>query len=377
MASSILTPGKIFIYRAHFMAFKNRLLLIVTILLAPAMLITGCTSAPQLRQESIFYPARPEKPRLQFLTAISSEEDLTDKKPGLDDFLLGAKETDKTLGRPYAAQAIKGKIYLTDRVSSDIVLIDLLKNTMRPLHVGGRGALQTPSGFWIADDGSKYVADLKRKQVVVFDSDDNFVTTLGDATNLERPVDVAIYGERIYVCDMQKHQIIVFDRVTGKLMSVIGKPGDKDGEFNRPTHITVDQKGNLIVNDAFNFRIQKFTPDGKFIRQIGMAGNTPGSMARPKGIVTDHDGNLYVVDAAFENVQIFNQEGKLLLFFGGAGLEPGSMYLPAGIAIDYVNIPYFQKYADENFKIKYLIYVCNLTGNNRLNVYGFGDWVGK
>ena len=82
------------------MAFKNRLLLIVTILLAPSMLITSCTTIPQIRHESIFYPALPEKPRLQFLTAISSEEDLTDKKAGLDDFLLGGKETDNVMGRP-------------------------------------------------------------------------------------------------------------------------------------------------------------------------------------------------------------------------------------------------------------------------------------
>ncbi len=359
------------------MASKNRLLLIVTILLAPAMFITSCTSAPQIKNESIFYPALPEKPRLQFLTAISSEDDLTDKKPGFEDFLLGGKETDKTMGRPYAVQATRGKIYLADRVSNDILQIDLLKNTIRPLHAGGQGTLQTPSGIWIADDGSKYVADLKRKQVVVYDSDDNFVTTLGDATSLERPVDVAIYGERVYVCDMQKHHVMVFDRVTGKPLSTIGKLGDKEGEFNRPTHITVDRQGNLFVNDAFNFRVQKFTADGTFIRQFGMAGNTPGSMARPKGVVTDHDGNLYVVDAAFENVQIFNPEGKLLLSFGGAGLDPGSMYLPAGIAIDYVNVPYFRKYENENFKIKYVIYVCNLTGNNRLNVYGFGDWIGE
>jgi len=360
------------------MGFKNSLLLIAAILLAPAMLLTGCASTPKIKHEAVFYPPLPEKPRLQFLTAISSEDDLTAaKKPGLDDFLLGGKKTDKTLGRPYAVQAVKGKIYLTDRVSNDILEINLLTSKINPLRAGGRGALQTPSGLWIADDGSKYIADLKRKQVVVFDRDNNFIMTLGDATSLERPVDVAVFGERVYVCDMQKHQVVVFDRITGNILTTIGKGGDKDGEFNRPTHLTVDRDGNLIVNDAFNFRIQKFAPDGKFLQRIGTAGSTLGSMARTKGVVTDRDSNLYVVDAAFENVQIFNPEGKLLLFFGGAGLEPGSMYLPAGIAIDYVNVPYFQKYADENFRIKYLIYVCNLTGANKLNVYGFGDWLGK
>lgn len=348
---------------------------IIRMLLPFVMLVSGCTTGPQISQKTIFYPPLPEKPRLQFLTAISSEDDLTGKKPGIDDFLLGGKETDKILGRPYAVRAEKGNIYLTDRVSNDILQIDLVKSTIEPMRAGGAGALQMPSGLWITDDGSKYIADLKRKQVVVFDRENRFIMTVGDSSNLERPVDVAVHGDLVYVCDMQKHQIVVFDRFTGSLLSTIGKGGDKEGEFNRPTHITVDRLGNLIVNDAFNFRIQKFTPDGKFIQRIGAAGNSFGNMARTKGVVTDNENNLYVVDAAFENVQVFDPEGQLLLFFGGAGETPGSMYLPAGIAIDYVNVPYFRKYADKNFKIKYLIYVCNMTGVNKLNVYGFGDWI--
>lgn len=348
----------------------------VILLLSVAMLIGGCANAPQIVPETVFYPSPPDKPRIQFLTAISSEDDLTNKKPGIDDFLLGGKETDKSMGRPYAVSAVKGSIYLTDRVSNDILQVDLVKSTIKPMRAGGDGALQMPSGLWITDDGSKYIADLKRKQVVVFDRENRFVMTIGDSSNLERPVDVAVHGDLVYVCDMQKHHVAVFDRLTGSLLSTIGKGGAEEGEFNRPTHITVDRQGNLIVNDAFNFRIQKFTPDGKFTQQQGAAGVTLGSMARTKGLVTDNDGNLYVVDAAFENVQIFNPEGQLLLFFGGAGEKPGSMYLPAGIAIDYANVPYFQKYADKNFKLKYLVYVCNMTGANKLSVYGFGDWIG-
>jgi DNA-binding beta-propeller fold protein YncE len=340
-------------------------------------LLAACATVQETRHEPVLYPSLPEKPRLQFLTAISSEDDLTQKKPGFDDFLLGTRETDKTMGRPYAVHATKDRIYLTDRVSNDILQIDLAANTIRPLRAGGRGALQMPSGLWIAEDGSKYIADIKRKQVVVFDRNNQFLTALGDKESLDRPVDVAVYGDRVYVCDMLKHQVVVFDRTTGSRVAAIGKPGSKDGEFNRPTHITVDGQGNLIVNDAFNFRLQVFNPDGTFKRKVGLAGNSLGSLARPKGVAAGRDGTIFVVDAAFENVQIFNPEGKLLLFFGGSGEKPGSMYLPAGVAIDYVNVPYFQKYADRRFKIAYLVYVCNMSGANKLNVYGFGEWTSE
>ncbi len=345
------------------------------LLLVLLSLLCGCAAGPDINRDPVFYPALPDKPRLQFLTSISSLDDLTGKTGGLDDFLLGARETDKTMGRPYAVRTVRGQIYLTDRVSNDILQIDLTKNTINPLRAGGRGALVMPSGIWISEDGNKYIADLKRQQVVVFDQDNRFACTVGEPGRLERPVDVAVHGDRVYICDMKKHQVVVFDRVSGSQVATIGKPGDKEGQFNRPSHLAVDRQGNLYVNDAFNFRIQKFSPDGTFVQQFGSAGNALGNLARPKGIVLDRDDNLYVVDAAFENVQIFNAEGKLLLFFGGFGEKAGSMYLPAGITVDYQNVAYFEKYADKNFKLRYLVYVCNMTGANKLNVYGFGDWI--
>jgi len=100
-------------------------------------------------------------------------------------------------------------------------------------------------------------------------------------------------------------------------------------------------------------------------------------MARPKGLDIDREGHLYSVDAASEYAQIFDEKARMLLFFGGPGVGPGNMYLPAGVHIDYDNIEFFNKFADKYFKLKYLIYVCNLSGPNKINVYGFGDWTGK
>jgi len=77
------------------------------------------------------------------------------------------------------------------------------------------------------------------------------------------------------------------------------------------------------------------------------------------------------VDAAFENVQIFDKEGKLLMFFGGTYQGPGYMWLPAKVIIDYDNLKYFQKYVYKDFKLKYLIFVTNQYGPDKVSVYGF------
>ena len=139
----------------------------------------------------------------------------------------------------------------------------------------------------------------------------------------------------------------------------------------------MDSAGNVLVNDAFNFRIQKFDSDGNFIKSYGSLGDSLGSFARPKGLAIDKEGHLYVADAAFENVQIFDdQTGSLLLFLGGAGSQPGNLYLPSGVNIDYHNVAYFKNFIDKNFRVKYLLYVSNMFGGRKLNVYGFGDWLG-
>ena len=194
----------------------------------------------------------------------------------------------------------------------------------------------------------------------------------------DKPVDVAVYQSTVYVCDMKKNQILALDKDTGRQKGSIGESGNAEGKLNMPTHVVVDRSGNIFVNDAFNFRVQKFDSNGRFLKSFGRLGDTTGSLARPKGVAVDKQGHLYVADAAFENVQVFdNKTGQLLLFFGGPGDTPGSMYLPAGVHADYANVEYFRKFADKDFKLKYVFYVLNRFGKNKLNAYGFGDWVGQ
>ena len=107
------------------------------------------------------------------------------------------------------------------------------------------------------------------------------------------------------------------------------------------------------------------------IRTIGSYGKALGQFVRPKGIAVDYNDLLYVVDAGFENVQIFDNKGNLLMFFGGSYEKPGDMWLPAKVIIDYKNLHYFEKYVYKGFKLKYLIFVTNQYGPDKINVYGF------
>jgi len=352
---------------------RTRFVVSVALLLC---LLGGC-GAPREKLQPVFYPSLPEMPRLQFLTAISSEDDLGSTRSDFENFLLGPEIAFATLGRPYDITSTPGKIYIVDREFNKLIRINLATKDFAVVGEGWTNIIQGPAGITTDGQGKKYIADMTRKEIVVLDGDDNFIGTYGGNNVLEKPVDVAVWNDQIYVVDIKRNHIVVFDLQSGQLLRTIGEIGNGEGEFYKPSHLMADHLGNLFVNDSFNFRVQKFSANGDFERIFGFHGDLIGAMARSKGIAVDRAGNLYVADAAFEYVQIFDGEGRLLLFFGGPGTKRGNLYLPAGIHIDYENIDYFAKFADDRFKIEYLLYVCNMSGPNKINVYGFGQWLGK
>jgi outer membrane protein assembly factor BamB len=340
--------------------------------------LAGCATIPEKTKTVVFYPPLPQRPRLQFLHAITGEENIGQSQGAFTEFLLGKPTSDKRIGKAYDIASSDGKIYVLDRRYKRLLIIDLVQREFAYLKDQRMGTLDDPSGIWVTEDDVKYVADMGRKQIVVFGADNEFLRSYGGPDLFDKPVDVAVYENTVYVSDMVKNKIFALDKATGKPKWTIGEQGHDKGQLAKPTHVVVDQKGNIYVTDAFNFRVQKFDPDGRFVKSYGYLGDTFGAFARPKGLDIDRDGHLYVVDAAFENAQIFDTKtGVLLLFFGGAGVAPGSMYLPAGIHIDYRNAAYFSNFVDKDFRLKYVVYTGNLFGAEKLNVYGFGDWVGE
>jgi streptogramin lyase len=340
--------------------------------------LSGCSTVPETTRPVVFYPPLPQRPRLQFLHTITGEENIGQSQGEFTEFLLGKPASNKRIGKAYDIASSDGKIYVLDRAYKRLLIIDLVQRKFDYLRDQRMGTLDDPSGIWVTEDDIKYVADMGRKQIVVFGPDNDFLRSYGGPDLFEKPVDVAVYKNTVYVSDMDKNQIFALDKASGKPKWIIGERGQAAGQFAKPTHVVADHQGSIYVTDAFNFRVQKFDPDGKFVKSYGYLGDAFGAFARPKGLDIDRDGHLYVVDAAFENVQIFDvKTGALLLFFGGSGEAPGNLYLPAGIHIDYRNAAYFSNFVDKDFRLKYLVYTGNLYGAHKLNVYGFGDWVAE
>jgi DNA-binding beta-propeller fold protein YncE len=343
-----------------------------------AAALAGCASAPgkaPQAQGPAFYPPLPNLPRIQHLKTLTGERDLGAPVSGLAQFVLGDDIKAQQLKQPYGVGMFKGKLYVVDSRAPGLAVFDMAQQRFSLVTGAPNGRMKRPINITIDSDGSKYVTDTGRDQVLVFDRDDHFVAAYGTEGQF-KPVDTAIAGERLYVVDIQHHQVQVLDKGTGKLLFKFGSPGSKAGEMFHPTNIAIGADGDVYVVETSNFRVQRFTAEGMPVRVYGEIGNERGNFSRPKGIALDRSGRLFVGDSAFQNVQIFDNEGRLLLFFGQPGDNVEGLNLPAAVAVDYDNVQYFRSYADPRFNIEYLIFVVSQFGPNKVDVFGYGKMAG-
>jgi DNA-binding beta-propeller fold protein YncE len=325
------------------------------------------TNAPP---ELVFYPPPPDTTRIQYLTSISASTDVLGKQSAFNKFMFGENLPQPIL-KPYGVTVSKSRIYICDTGLGGLILIDLSDNSFAYFTPSGRGQLQLPLNCAVDENGILFVADGNRRQIVVFDRDEKYLAEFGEASESYKPTDICIFGNNIYVTSVKDQKIYIYDKDNYKLVSSFpeSEPGD-DSYLYQPTNLFVNQNG-IYVSDMGDNKVKLYSPQGKFLNAFGGFGTYMGQLTRPKGITVDDKSNLFVVDAAFENVQVFNKAGNVLMFFGGPYTKPGDMWLPADVTVSYTGQEFFRKYVDDSFILKYLIFVTNQFGPDKVSVYGF------
>lgn len=337
--------------------------------------LAACATGPDREPERppIVYPAPPDPPRIQYLASIASTRDLPQRRTTFQDFVLGAEPNSGQMLKPYGVALHGGRLFVCDTILNNVIIYDFASGAVRLLSTNlGADRLVNPINIAIASDGTKYIADVDRGQVVVFGPDDHFVTSLG-VPGSAKPCDVAIDGDRLYVADLQDDEIEIWDRRSGDAIGAFGGPGTQPGQFHGPTNLSLAPDGTLWVTDTNGFRIQHLTVAGEPLLVHGRVGMSHGEFARPKGIAVDPEGRVHVVDAAFDNVQIFNDRGDLLMFYGGSGPDRSHLDLPAAVEIvtDPSAIALFEDRVMEGESAAHLLLVSSQFGEPRVNVYAF------
>jgi DNA-binding beta-propeller fold protein YncE len=287
------------------------------------------------------WPESPEKPRIQYVGQIATSADLKRRIGGLEAVgrALFGKKSERAMLTPFAVCTDGGdRLFVADSNAQLVHVFDMKTRVYAAWKPAKPARFTQPVGVaYDAAVGRLFVSDSVGAAVFMFDSRGKYLgQTLPQL--FKRPTGLFFdpRTRHLFVTDTAAHQIVVC-APNGEPRTRFGERGERFGEFNYPTGITIDSNGIMYVCDALNFRVQQFAPDFSPIRQIGSKGDLPGYFGQPKAVACDSQNHLYVVDAQFEAVQIFDSEGRLLLNFGEEGRRAGQFWLPTGIFIDARN----------------------------------------
>jgi hypothetical protein len=206
--------------------------------------------------------------------------------PGLLENLVDGPASRARFGQPSdVAVSADGRLFVADFLHHCIRLID------------GEGSVSTWAGTGLpgAGDGVGRDAEFELPNRLAIDHNGVLYVTEGRA----RDIGERLGGNRV-------RQIRPDGRVT--TLAGTGEPGYRDGQasqaqFDIPTGIAVDARGNVYVADTGNHRIRLITPDGVVSTLAGDGtpglADGPASQARfwyPMDVAVAPDGSVIVAD---------------------------------------------------------------------------------
>jgi DNA-binding beta-propeller fold protein YncE len=206
---------------------------------------------------------------------------------------------------------------------------------------GTPGRLFRPRAIAIDKDDLLYIVDMT-PQIQVFTGDGVFVRGWQTPQyDRGKPSGLSFDNAgNLLVCDTHYFRVLVYTP-QGELLenqTIGGTCGSGNGEFQFVTDAAQDAAGNYYIAQYFEYdRIQKFTPDRQFVLSWGDHGQEPGQFNRPQKIVIDNAGLVWVTDACNHRVQVFDARGsqaKLVKFWGEQGHAPGQLNYPYDIFLD-------------------------------------------
>lgn len=193
-----------------------------------------------------------------------------------------------------------------------------------------------------------YLVDMTAR-IQVFSPDGEFLRGWQTPTHENgRPTGLTIDRRgRLLVADTHYFQVLIYSP-EGKLLDKLGGvEGHRPGEFGLVTDAVEDSKGNMYVAEYGEYdRIQKFDPQGKFLLEWGGHGSQPGQFVRPQNLAIDELDRVWVVDACNHRIQVFDGGGKLLSMWGLQGSAPGELYYPYDLAFDQQGNLYVCEYGN-------------------------------
>ena len=224
-----------------------------------------------------------------------------------------------TITGPQSPQQIYGPVCLTTDSEGQLYILD--KEGKRSLHRFKNGnfdstfthkasksqKLSQPWGIAVSDD-LIYVTDWQKSCIHIFHTNGKFKDSLGSGQQgqkvvLKHPVGIAVMPNgNLVVADHDSH--CLWKVVHTKDMVEFQQIGS-DNVLDSPYGVAITQEGFIVVTDTGNSQVCLFSPTGNFITHLGKKGSGRGEFNLPRHVCTNSRGEILVADEGNQRVQIF------------------------------------------------------------------------
>ena len=167
------------------------------------------------------------------------------------------------------------RLLVTDAVNATVQVFD--KTSGKFLNrFAGKGPepdkIVKPEGISTTPDGRIFVADYTSGFVKIYDSNFTWLKTFSKygenpGENIKSEF-TCVHDGKYFMAEAGNHRISVWD-LDGKFLFTFGRKGAANGELNSPQACKINSKGQLVVSDPGNNRIQVFDPSGRVYCQMG------------------------------------------------------------------------------------------------------------
>lgn len=202
------------------------------------------------------------------------------------------------------------------------------------------GRFQKPRAMAIDQNDQIFVVD-KTGRVQMFDEFGKFIRgwrtpeiESGKPTGITIDVDGTVL-----VADTHYYRFL-FYTTQGRLLeekTIGGTSGPDPGQFAFVTDIVRSATGEYYCSEYGEFdRIKKYSSDGEFIDQMGEHGTATLQFSRPQSLAVDNDGLLWVADACNHRLQVIDwrdSKPRSVAVIGEQGKAPGQFQCPYGMIL--------------------------------------------
>ena len=161
-----------------------------------------------------------------------------------------------------------------------------------------------------------YAVDESDRMLLRWDSSGSYRDVLLNFADLQTgrrispcSVDVDASG-RVAITDVENHKVLVLDTYLNVDVA-FGNYGTFDGQLDTPLGVSFTPRGDLLVADSGNGRLQVFSDAGAHRRTIPARG-VENPMRGPRRAVAAEDGTIYVADPVARRVFVVAADGASL-----------------------------------------------------------------